>query len=142
MDDDSSVDLTDFPCLEEKDGLPVEAFSNVHEFFNPVDWDDATRNTRQHLAIANAVQERLDKNSSPGLKWLSPPIGAPNDVASTLGQRARSPPQPPPPPPPLQHSDQKTIARLFPPMPPPALAISPSPPALPTPPRLPNSSTT
>ena len=30
MDDDSSVDLT------EKVGLPVEAFSNVHEFFNQV----------------------------------------------------------------------------------------------------------
>ncbi|CAH2069559.1 unnamed protein product [Thlaspi arvense] len=75
MDAASSVDLMDFSCLEEKDGLPIEVFSKVHEFFNQVDWvdqTDATRNMLQHLAIANAVQERPDGNSSPRLQGLSP----------------------------------------------------------------------
>uniref|UniRef100_A0A1J3IYZ2 Formin-like protein n=1 Tax=Noccaea caerulescens TaxID=107243 RepID=A0A1J3IYZ2_NOCCA len=74
MDAASSVDLMDFSCLEEKDGLPIEVFSKVHEFFNQVDWvdqTDATRNMLQHLAIANA-QERPDGNSSPRLQGLSP----------------------------------------------------------------------
>ncbi|ESQ42574.1 hypothetical protein EUTSA_v10012463mg [Eutrema salsugineum] len=75
MDSASSVDLMDFSCLEAKDGLPIEVFSKVHEFFNQVDWvdqTDATRNMLQHLAIANAVQERPDGNSSPKLQNLSP----------------------------------------------------------------------
>ncbi|CAN8253149.1 unnamed protein product [Cochlearia groenlandica] len=75
MDAASSVDLMNFSCLEEKDGLPIEVFSKVHEFFNQVDWvdqTDATRNMLQHLAIANAVQERPDGNSSPRLQGLSP----------------------------------------------------------------------
>lgn len=75
MDAASSVDLMDFSCLEEKDGLPIEVFSKVHEFFNQVDWvdqTDATRNMLQHLAIANAVQDRPDANSSPRLQGLSP----------------------------------------------------------------------
>ncbi|KAL0824253.1 hypothetical protein Bca101_047930 [Brassica carinata] len=147
MDDDSSVDLT------EKVGLPVEAFSNVHEFFNPTDWDDATRNTRQHLAIANGVQEIPDGKSSPVLQGLSPPIGAPNDVASLLGQPVKSPPPvsksdkttalprppppPPPPPPPVQHSDQKTATRVFIPIPPPSPATAASPPPPPPPPPAP-----
>ncbi|KAL0681797.1 hypothetical protein Bca4012_048644 [Brassica carinata] len=75
MDAASSVDSMNFSCLEEKDGLPIEVFSKVHDFFNQVDWDDqtdATRNMLQHLAIANAVQERPDGNSSPGPQGLSP----------------------------------------------------------------------
>ncbi|CAL9244044.1 unnamed protein product [Arabidopsis halleri] len=75
MDAASSVDLMNFSCLEEKDGLPIEVFSKVHEFFNQVDWvdqTDATRNMLQQLAIANAVQEGPDGNSSPRLQGLSP----------------------------------------------------------------------
>ncbi|KAL1217559.1 Formin-like protein 13 [Cardamine amara subsp. amara] len=75
MDAASSVDLMNFSCLEEKDGLPIEVFSKVHEFFNQVDWvdqTDATRNMLQHLAIVNAVQEITDGNSSPRLQGLSP----------------------------------------------------------------------
>ncbi|KAG7606506.1 Formin FH2 domain [Arabidopsis thaliana x Arabidopsis arenosa] len=75
MDAASSVDLMNFSSLEEKDGLPIEVFSKVHEFFNQVDWvdqTDATRNMFQQLAIANAVQEGLDGNSSPRLQGLSP----------------------------------------------------------------------
>ncbi|KAJ4911117.1 hypothetical protein Rs2_05738 [Raphanus sativus] len=75
MDTASSVDSMDFSCLEEKDGLPIEVFSKVHDFFNQVDWDDqtdATRNMLQHLAIANAAQERPDGISSPRPQGLSP----------------------------------------------------------------------
>ncbi|XP_019088436.1 PREDICTED: formin-like protein 13 [Camelina sativa] len=75
MDAASSVDLMNFSCLEEKDGLPIEVFSKVHELFNQVDWSDqsdATRNMLQQLAIANAVQEGPDGNSSPRLQGLSP----------------------------------------------------------------------
>ncbi|CDY43877.1 BnaC09g33660D [Brassica napus] len=76
MDAASSVDVMDFSCLEEKDGLPIEVFSKVQELFNQVDWadqTDATRNMLQHLAIANAVHERPEGgNSSPRLQGLSP----------------------------------------------------------------------
>ncbi|XP_010539139.1 PREDICTED: formin-like protein 13 [Tarenaya hassleriana] len=81
MDAASSVALMDFSLLEEKDGLPIEAFSKVHEIFNQVDWvdqTDATRNMLQHLAIANAVQEKTDGNhnkivaTSPRLHGFSP----------------------------------------------------------------------
>ncbi|KAL0875542.1 hypothetical protein Bca101_025247 [Brassica carinata] len=75
MDAASSVDSMNFSCLEEKDGLPIEVFSKVHDFFNQVDWDDqtdATCNMLQHLAIANAAQERSDGNSSPRPQGLSP----------------------------------------------------------------------
>ncbi|KAG5409066.1 hypothetical protein IGI04_005385 [Brassica rapa subsp. trilocularis] len=75
MDAASSVDSMKFSCLEEKDGLPIEVFSKVHDFFNQVDWDDqtdATRNMLQHLAIANAAQERPDGNLSPRPQGLSP----------------------------------------------------------------------
>ncbi|XP_048606578.1 formin-like protein 13 isoform X2 [Brassica napus] len=75
MDAASSVDSMSFSCLEEKDGLPIEVFSKVHDFFNQVDWDDqtdATRNILQHLAIANAAQDRPDGNSSPRPQGLSP----------------------------------------------------------------------
>ncbi|XP_023635840.1 formin-like protein 13 isoform X2 [Capsella rubella] len=75
MDAASSVDLMNFSCLEEKDGLPIEVFSKVHEFFNQVDWvdqTDATRNMLQQLAIANSVQDGPDGNSSPRLQGLSP----------------------------------------------------------------------
>ncbi|CAG7892303.1 unnamed protein product [Brassica rapa] len=75
MDAASSVDSMNFSCLEEKDGLPIEVFSKVHDFFNQVDWDDqtdATRNMLQHLAIANAAQERPDGNLSPRPQGLSP----------------------------------------------------------------------
>ncbi|XP_024012614.1 formin-like protein 13 [Eutrema salsugineum] len=62
----SSVDLMDFSGLEEKDGLPIDVSSKVHEFFNQVDSVD------QNLAIANAVQGKPDGNSSPRLQGLSP----------------------------------------------------------------------
>ncbi|KAJ4875239.1 actin binding [Raphanus sativus] len=75
MDAASSVDVMDFSCLEEKDGLPIEVFSKVQELFNQVDWadqTDATRNMLQHLAIANAVHERPEGYSSPRPQGLSP----------------------------------------------------------------------
>ncbi|CAH8358724.1 unnamed protein product [Eruca vesicaria subsp. sativa] len=75
MDSASSVDLMDFSCLEEKDGLPIEVFSKVQELFNQVDWadqTDATRNMLQHLAIANAAHERPEGILSPRPQGLSP----------------------------------------------------------------------
>ncbi|KAJ6383069.1 hypothetical protein OIU77_031485 [Salix suchowensis] len=40
MDSATSIAAIDLPGLEEKDGLPMEAFARVHEIFSNVDWPD------------------------------------------------------------------------------------------------------
>ncbi|GER42989.1 formin-like protein [Striga asiatica] len=55
MDSVSSVTPVDSSCFEEKDGLPVEAFAKVQEFFNSVDWlvpkGDATVEVLQQMSV-------------------------------------------------------------------------------------------
>lgn len=54
----------DLPGIEEKEGLPVEAFSKVQEIFSNVDWldpkADAALNVLQQITASNVLQERLD----------------------------------------------------------------------------------
>ncbi|XP_044471358.1 formin-like protein 13 [Mangifera indica] len=67
MDNAASVVNLDISCFEEE-GLPVEAFSKVHEIFSHVDWLDHTKdfayNVLQRLTTSNSLQEKSDTNSS------------------------------------------------------------------------------
>ncbi|KAG6770815.1 hypothetical protein POTOM_026513 [Populus tomentosa] len=63
MDSATSIAAIDLPGLEEKDGLPMEAFARVHEIFSNVDWPDTktdvAQNVHQHII---APQENLDSS--------------------------------------------------------------------------------
>ena len=63
MDSATSIAAIDLPGLEEKDGLPMEAFARVHEIFSNVDWpdtkSDVAQNVHQHII---APQENLDSS--------------------------------------------------------------------------------
>lgn len=60
MDAASSVIPVDLPGIEEKDGLPVEAFAKVQEIFNSVDWldsnADVAMNVLQQIKASNILQ--------------------------------------------------------------------------------------
>ncbi|XP_050366111.1 formin-like protein 18 isoform X2 [Argentina anserina] len=66
MDAGTSLISIDSPGFEEKDGLPVEAFTKVQEIFSSVDWldpkTDAALNVLQRIALSNAIQ-KLDSGS-------------------------------------------------------------------------------
>ncbi|CAA0825358.1 actin binding [Striga hermonthica] len=69
MDSVSSVTPVDSSCFEEKDGLPVEAFAKVQEFFNSVDWlvpkGDATVEVLQQISVeAYSQTETYQVNQS------------------------------------------------------------------------------
>ncbi|CAA2968032.1 formin 18 isoform X1 [Olea europaea subsp. europaea] len=64
MDAVASIVPVDFSCFEDKDGLPVEAFSKVHEIFSNVDWlvpkGDAAVDVLRHLTASNIVLEKME----------------------------------------------------------------------------------
>ncbi|GLT43708.1 hypothetical protein SLA2020_176400 [Shorea laevis] len=68
MDAASSIVAVDFPCFEEKDGLPMEAFAKVHEIFSHVDWsdhihensDNESISPRMWVASPRKIQEELN----------------------------------------------------------------------------------
>lgn len=66
MDAATSLISIDLPGMEEKDGLPVEAFAKVQEIFSNVDWldpkTDVTLNVLQQIASSGALQ-KLDSAS-------------------------------------------------------------------------------
>ncbi|GMI84374.1 hypothetical protein HRI_002106700 [Hibiscus trionum] len=68
MDAPSSVPPTDPFCYEEKEGLPVEAFSKVKEMFSDVDWldskSDAAYNMLQQLGASIITPEKSDSNNN------------------------------------------------------------------------------
>ncbi|XP_022728631.1 formin-like protein 13 isoform X2 [Durio zibethinus] len=82
MDAASSIISMDFSCFEDKEGLPMEAFSKVQEIFSNVDWmdprADVAFNVLQQIGASNIVQEKSDSdwnssvNLSPRLGRLSP----------------------------------------------------------------------
>ncbi|KAM1089716.1 hypothetical protein ACFX1X_017718 [Malus domestica] len=65
MDAVTSIILGGMSCFEDKEGLPMEAFAQVQEIFNYVDWldpkSDATLNVLQ--AASNIIQEKLNSDS-------------------------------------------------------------------------------
>ncbi|XVE53664.1 hypothetical protein DITRI_Ditri03aG0021000 [Diplodiscus trichospermus] len=80
MDAASSIISLDFSCFEEKEGLPMEAFSKVQEIFSNVDWldprADAAFNMLQQIGSSNTEKSDIDWNSivelSPRPGRLSP----------------------------------------------------------------------
>uniref|UniRef100_A0A7N0TCC6 Formin-like protein n=1 Tax=Kalanchoe fedtschenkoi TaxID=63787 RepID=A0A7N0TCC6_KALFE len=67
MDAARSLITVDIPHIEEKEGLPVEAFAKVQEIFSNVDWldprSDVALNVLQKIATSNALQEKLETDS-------------------------------------------------------------------------------
>ncbi|XP_010265608.1 PREDICTED: formin-like protein 18 isoform X2 [Nelumbo nucifera] len=69
MDAASSLITVDYPHLEEKEGVPMEAFAKIQEIFNNVDWlnpsADAAINFLQQIEIdtANILQDKLEAGS-------------------------------------------------------------------------------
>ncbi|XWS72753.1 hypothetical protein CRYUN_Cryun02cG0068000 [Craigia yunnanensis] len=74
MDVATSVISIDLPGIEEKDGLPMEAFAKVQEIFCNVDWPSSktdVTNMLQHISVANILQENLETCSSKGMERAS-----------------------------------------------------------------------
>lgn len=68
MEASSSVISIDLPRIEEKEGLPVEAFAKVKEIFSHVDWLDSkteVANVLQQITASNIILEKLDSGVSP-----------------------------------------------------------------------------
>lgn len=67
MDAGTSLISIDFPGIEEKGGLPVEAFARVQEIFSNVDWldpkTDVALNVLQQISASNVLQGKLDSAS-------------------------------------------------------------------------------
>ncbi|XP_038993945.1 formin-like protein 13 [Hibiscus syriacus] len=77
----SSVTPTDAFCYEEKEGVPIEAFSKVQEMFSNLDWLDsksgATYNMLQQIGALNISQEKSDSDSNNNVdspqRWRTSP---------------------------------------------------------------------
>jgi hypothetical protein len=73
MDAAASVVADDISCFEEE-GLPVEAFAKVQEFFSCVDWldpkTDAALNVLQQMSASNSIHEMLDNSSNESVEIL------------------------------------------------------------------------
>ncbi|KAF8393037.1 hypothetical protein HHK36_021278 [Tetracentron sinense] len=67
MDAAASLITVDMPGVEEKEGLPMEAFAKVQEIFSTVDWldpkADAALNVLQQITASNILQEKLEIGS-------------------------------------------------------------------------------
>lgn len=67
MDAPSSVISMDMPRIEDKEGLPIEAFAKVQEIFSNVDWLDSKSeivNVLQQITTSNKLQEILESGVS------------------------------------------------------------------------------
>ncbi|PON74559.1 Tensin phosphatase [Parasponia andersonii] len=68
MDTATSLISIDLPGIEEKEGLPMEAFAKVQEIFSSVDWldpkTDVALNVLQHMSGSNVLQGKLDSASA------------------------------------------------------------------------------
>lgn len=73
MDAASTRPTIDLPSTEEKEGIPIEAFAKVQEYFNNVDWidqeEDLTLHVLQQIKAANMLREKL-KSVSEDMKNL------------------------------------------------------------------------
>ncbi|KAL6207311.1 hypothetical protein ACLB2K_018269 [Fragaria x ananassa] len=85
MDAGASLISIDSPGLEEKDGLPVEAFAKVQEIFSSVDWldpkTDAALKMLQRIASSNAIQ-KLDNASANSTEPTAEELNLENSINS------------------------------------------------------------
>lgn len=98
MDAAASVTSMDNFCFEEKEGLPIEAFSKVQEMFSNVDWldprSDAAYNMLQQMGASAQEKSDSERNSgvgSPRLGRLSPRNLSDGKKQSALPGSPRSP---------------------------------------------------
>ncbi|KAL1552512.1 formin-like protein 18 [Salvia divinorum] len=79
MDSTSSIVMLDSPPNEEVEGLPIEAFSQVHDIFNDLDWGDTeidnALNIIQQMTVSSILEEKLDFTGFPSARkesWQNP----------------------------------------------------------------------
>ncbi|KAG6389555.1 hypothetical protein SASPL_151026 [Salvia splendens] len=69
MDSTSSMEMLDSPTNEEIEGLPIEAFSQVHDIFNDLDWGDTeidnALNIIQQMTVSSILEEKVDYTGFP-----------------------------------------------------------------------------
>ncbi|XP_042031883.1 formin-like protein 18 [Salvia splendens] len=67
MDSTSSMEMLDSPTNEEIEGLPIEAFSQVHDIFNDLDWGeiDNALNIIQQMTVSSILEEKVDFTGFP-----------------------------------------------------------------------------
>ncbi|CAN1328336.1 Formin-like protein 13 [Linum perenne] len=138
VDAHASVIPMDFTGLEEKDGLPVEAFAKVHEIFTNVDWSAPDADVA--FSVLQQMQDMdLGYSAEQSPRSLDS-TSLPSAFSSKSSEISFAPPPPPPPPPPAPHGTtplfmSTTLPVPSAPPPPPIpspTAISAPPPALPT----------
>ncbi|XP_057960093.1 formin-like protein 18 [Malania oleifera] len=78
----TSLITIDLPGVEEKEGLPMEAFAKVQEIFSNVDWldskTDAALNVLQQITGSNILQEKMEtlcaqRTETDSILWESTP---------------------------------------------------------------------
>ncbi|KAL1532414.1 hypothetical protein AAHA92_32429 [Salvia divinorum] len=72
MDSTSSMEMLDSPAKEEIEGLPIEAFSQVHDIFNDLDWGDTeidnALNMIKQMTVSSILEEKLDFTGFPSAR--------------------------------------------------------------------------
>ncbi|KAL5980299.1 hypothetical protein ACLOJK_028207 [Asimina triloba] len=91
MDSTSSLITVDLGDGEEKEGLPMEAFTKVHEIFNHVDWldskGDAAHRILRQMTATRALQEQLDAVSPLSMTIVSMKQ---EEISDTLKEEMKS----------------------------------------------------
>ncbi|KAJ6745355.1 FORMIN-J [Salix koriyanagi] len=85
MDSATSIAAIDLPGLEEKDGLPMEAFARVHEIFSNVDWPDTKTDAEPQevqVALQRSAQSKLISQRVPQ-RSLSSPVSDSNSLQAS-----------------------------------------------------------
>ncbi|XP_047972257.1 formin-like protein 18 [Salvia hispanica] len=76
MDSTSSIVMLDSPPSQEIEGLPIEAFSQVHDIFNDLDWGDTeidnAINIIQQMTVSSILEEKLDFTKKES--WQNPAL--------------------------------------------------------------------
>ncbi|KAL0393955.1 UNVERIFIED_CONTAM: Formin-like protein 18 [Sesamum latifolium] len=69
MDSSSSLVGPDLPAIQDKEGLPIEAFAKVQDIFDNLDWQDSETdiafNMIQQMTASSILQETLEIAASP-----------------------------------------------------------------------------
>ncbi|KAH6757562.1 hypothetical protein C2S51_038710 [Perilla frutescens var. frutescens] len=86
MDSTSAFVMLDLPAAQEIEGLPIEAFAQVHDIFNDLDWGDTeidnALNIIQQMTVSSILEEKLDFTGFPTARkenWMTSVPQSEND---------------------------------------------------------------
>lgn len=106
MDSTSAFVMLDSPVASDIEGLPIEAFAQVHDIFNDLDWGETDLDNAltiiQQMTVSSILEEKLDFTGFPSNRkenWQNVPdaVQLEDDLAeslrgSTAVSEANSPP--------------------------------------------------